>query len=160
MRADDSRRVLAERLTCSVEETSAFGRWLAETYFQRGGVVALRGGLGAGKTQVARGLLEGVGGEGREVSSPTFPVLQEYGSGRIPVLHFDWYRLEREEEVEALGWWECLGEGALLVVEWGDRFPRLLEGIGAASLDLVIEAGDCRRLRLTAWEDRDEGLTM
>lgn len=160
MGADDSRRVLAERVTCSVEETSAFGRWLAETYFQRGGVVALRGGLGAGKTQVARGLLEGVGGEGREVSSPTFPVLQEYGSGRIPVLHFDWYRLEREEEVEALGWWECLGEGALLVVEWGDRFPGLLEGVGAASLDVVIEAGDLRRLRLTAWEDRDEGLTM
>jgi tRNA threonylcarbamoyladenosine biosynthesis protein TsaE len=94
------------------------------------------------------------------VSSPTFPVLQEYGSGRIPVLHFDWYRLGREEEVEALGWWECLGEGALVVVEWGDRFPRLLEGIGAASLDVVIEEGNCRRLRLTAWEDRDEGLTM
>jgi tRNA threonylcarbamoyladenosine biosynthesis protein TsaE len=100
-------------------------------------------------------LVEGLGGDAGVVSSPTFPVMQEYGAASIPVLHFDWYRLEVQAEVVALGWWECLEEGALVIVEWGDRFPELLEGVGAAILDLRIVEGDCRNLRLAAWEDRD-----
>jgi tRNA threonylcarbamoyladenosine biosynthesis protein TsaE len=146
--------ILDRRTTSSEDETREYGSALAKKFFTRGGVLVLRGGLGAGKTQVARGLVEGLGGEPREVSSPTFPVMQEYVSASIPVLHFDWYRLESEDEVVALGWWECLEEGALVVVEWGDRFPQLLEGIGAAILDVHIREGDSRDLRLAAWEDR------
>jgi tRNA threonylcarbamoyladenosine biosynthesis protein TsaE len=100
-------------------------------------------------------LVEGLGGDARVVSSPTFPVMQEYGAASIPVLHFDWYRLEVQAEVVALGWWECLEEGARVIVEWGDRFPELLEGVGAAILDIRIVEGDRRNLRLSAWEDRD-----
>jgi len=151
----DDGRILDGRVTSSEAETREYGCDLARRFFSRGGVLVLRGGLGAGKTQVARGLVEGLGGDARVVSSPTFPVMQEYGAASIPVLHFDWYRLEVQAEVVALGWWECLEEGALVIVEWGDRFPELLEGVGAAILDLRIVEGDCRNLRLAAWEDRD-----
>lgn len=150
----DDGRILDGRVTSSEAETREYGGVLARRFFSRGGVLVLRGGLGAGKTQVARGLVEGLGGDARVVSSPTFPVMQEYGAS-IPVLHFDWYRLEVQEEVVALGWWECLEEGALVIVEWGDRFPELLEGVGAAILDVRIVEGDLRNLRLAAWEDRD-----
>lgn len=156
MAGADDKQILDRQTTFSEEETRAYGCALAKKFFCRGGVLVLRGGLGAGKTQVARGLVEGLGGDPRMVSSPTFPVMQEYLAASIPVLHFDWYRLDSEDEVVALGWWECLEEGALVVVEWGDRFPRLLEGVGAAILDVRIAEGDCREMRLAAWENRGE----
>lgn len=83
----------------------------------------LEGPLGAGKTQFVKGLAQGLG-YGAAVTSPTFS-LQNIYEGRLPLYHFDWYRLERQKEVEDLGWFDWIGRGGVTVVEWGDKFPGL-----------------------------------
>ncbi len=90
-----------------------------------GDVVALTGGLGAGKTHFSKGIVAGLGGVD-EVTSPTFSLVQEYVSGRLPVYHFDFYRLESEAELIALGWDDYLDEEAVIIAEWADKFPQLL----------------------------------
>lgn len=90
-----------------------------------GDVIALTGGLGAGKTHFTMGLVRGLGG-GEEVTSPTFTLVHEYFSGRLPVFHFDFYRIESEAEVTNIGWDEYLEAGGVCVVEWADRFPALM----------------------------------
>ena len=90
-----------------------------------GSSIALVGGLGMGKTHFTKGLLKGLGSE-EVVTSPTFALLQEYQEGRLPVFHFDFYRLESEEEVLRLGWDDYTESGGLVVVEWADLFPGLL----------------------------------
>jgi tRNA threonylcarbamoyladenosine biosynthesis protein TsaE len=89
-----------------------------------GSVVALVGGLGMGKTHFTKGLLKGLGSE-EVVTSPTFALLQQYEGGRLPVFHFDLYRLESEGEVLRLGWDDYLEEGGIVVAEWADLFPDL-----------------------------------
>lgn len=92
---------------------------------EEGDVVALVGNLGAGKTQVTRGIVEGMGSRA-EVTSPTFTLVHEYVDGRLPVFHFDFYRMSKAEEVLSLGWDEFLYEPGVVVVEWADMFPELL----------------------------------
>jgi tRNA threonylcarbamoyladenosine biosynthesis protein TsaE len=88
-------------------------------------VLALCGELGAGKTQFVKGLAAGLGYQG-EVTSPTFTLIHEYLGGRLPLYHFDFYRLETEDEALRLGLEEYfLGDG-VCVVEWADKFPALL----------------------------------
>ena len=111
---------------------------------QPGDVIALTGGLGAGKTHFTKGLVNGLGG-GEEVTSPTFTLVHEYRLGRLPVFHFDFYRMESPEEVVAIGWDEYLDAGGVCVVEWADRFPELLPP-GTRWLALEAE-GAGRRLR-------------
>ena len=115
----------AHRLA-SEGEAIAFGRALAAT-LRPGAVVALVGGLGAGKTHVTKGLAAGLGYPG-EVTSPTFTLVHEYAAPgmRLPVYHFDFYRLESPDEVLGLGWDEYLDAGGVCVVEWADLFPDLL----------------------------------
>ena len=109
-----------------------------------GEVIALSGGLGAGKTHFTKGLVAGLGGT-EEVTSPTFTLVHEYHSGRLPVFHFDFYRMESEGEVTGIGWDEYLDAGGVCVVEWADRFPALLP---AGTQWWALEAeGDGRRLR-------------
>src|SRR5204863_1432537 len=90
-----------------------------------GAVVALTGGLGAGKTHFTKGIVQGLGGD-EEVTSPTFTLVHEYRSGRLPLFHFDFYRMETAAEVTGIGWDEYLESGGVCVVEWADRFPGLL----------------------------------
>lgn len=90
-----------------------------------GTVVALVGGLGAGKTHWTKGLVEGLGAHA-EVTSPTFSLVHEYHGGRMPVFHLDFYRLENPQELIALGWDEYLDAGGVVIAEWGDKFPELL----------------------------------
>jgi tRNA threonylcarbamoyladenosine biosynthesis protein TsaE len=88
-------------------------------------VVLLIGNLGAGKTTIAKGIAEGLGAaDAEEVSSPTFTLIHEYGGGRL--YHIDLYRLEREREAETLGLEELFDRDAVVMIEWGERFPRLL----------------------------------
>lgn len=90
-----------------------------------GSVIALVGGLGAGKTHWTKGLVAALGCQ-LEVTSPTFSLVHEYRGGRLPVFHFDFYRLASAAEVLALGWDEYLDAEGLVVVEWADKFPELL----------------------------------
>lgn len=90
-----------------------------------GTVIALVGGLGAGKTRWVKGLVRGLGHPG-EVTSPTFSLVHEYRGGRLPVFHLDLYRLKSPEELLAIGWDEFFDEPGVVVVEWADLFPGLL----------------------------------
>lgn len=111
-------------ITHSEAETATVGRELAAR-LQPGEVVLLFGELGAGKTAFVRGLAEGLGIDPGKVSSPTFTIVQEYGGGRVPLLHVDLYRLE-SREVDDLGL-EELGAEAVTAVEWAERLPRIPE---------------------------------
>lgn len=105
-------------LTHNEIETEALGETLARR-LGPGDVVAYRGDLGAGKTAFTRGLARGLGCTGR-VTSPTFTVVNEY-EGRLPLFHFDLYRLAGEEELCDVGWEDYLDRGGVCAVEWSER---------------------------------------
>jgi tRNA threonylcarbamoyladenosine biosynthesis protein TsaE len=90
-----------------------------------GSVLALVGGLGAGKTRFVKGLARGLGFP-EEVTSPTFSLVHEYRGGRLPLFHFDLYRLKDQQELLGIGWDEFLDEPGVVVAEWADLFPELL----------------------------------
>ncbi len=113
-----------ERVVRDEAEMEALGEELAAG-MAPGGVLALVGGLGAGKTRLVKGLARGIGHAG-EVTSPTFSLVHEYRGGRLPVFHFDLYRLKSAEELLGIGWDEFLEEGGIVVAEWADLFPELL----------------------------------
>ena len=107
------------------EETIAVGERIAASLPRRA-VVLLIGNLGAGKTTLAKGIVKGLGAAApEEVSSPTFTLIHEYGeSGRV--YHIDLYRLDRAREVAGLGLEELFEREAVVLIEWGERFPQLL----------------------------------
>jgi tRNA threonylcarbamoyladenosine biosynthesis protein TsaE len=106
--------------TRTEEETIALGRELAP---ELKGVVLLIGNLGAGKTTLTKGIVEGLGaGAADSVSSPTFTLIHQYG----PVHHVDLYRLDEPREVETLGLEDLFAEGGVVLLEWAERFPELL----------------------------------
>ena len=110
--------------TASEEETIALGERLARELPSRG-VALLIGNLGAGKTTLAKGIVSGRGAAPPEdVSSPTFTLIHEYGGGRV--YHVDLYRLDEEREVASLGLEELFDRDALVLIEWGERFPQLM----------------------------------
>ena len=109
--------------THSDEETRAFGRKLAA---ELSGVVLLIGDLGAGKTTLAKGIVEGRhAASADEVSSPTYTLIHEYGDP-VKVYHADLYRLDTAEQVRRLGLEELFDKPALLLIEWGERFPEVM----------------------------------
>ncbi len=109
--------------TTSEEDTIALGERLAGELPPRG-VVLLIGNLGAGKTTLAKGIAHGRGAaEPDEVSSPTFTLIHEYGAA---VYHIDLYRLEEAREVATLGLEDLFDRDALVLIEWGERFPALM----------------------------------
>ena len=110
--------------TRSPEETRAFGRSLAQK-LQPGDVLLLWGNLGAGKSEMTRGIAEGLGVSG-PVTSPSFTILNVYDDGRIPLYHFDWYRLESAEELYEMGMDEYLGGDGVAVVEWPSQCPEAI----------------------------------
>src|SRR5580698_4731187 len=117
-------RCVAIYRTASEAETIALGERLARELPLRG-VVLLIGNLGAGKTTLAKGIVDGLGaGAPEEVSSPTFTLIHEYGGGRV--YHVDLYRLDEEREVATLGLDEIFERDGLVLIEWGERFPQLL----------------------------------
>lgn len=87
-------------------------------------MIALIGPMGAGKTHFAKGLARGLGYNG-DVTSPTFSIVQEYHGGRLPLFHFDLYRMQNAQEVLALGWDDYLDHNGILLVEWADLFPEI-----------------------------------
>ncbi len=111
--------------THSEEETRAIGRQLADMLPDRG-VVLLAGDLGAGKTTLTKGIVEGRGAAtADDVSSPTFTLIHEYGNP-VSVYHVDLYRLETEQEARRLGLDDLFEQEGLVLIEWGERFPDLM----------------------------------
>lgn len=113
------------RRSNSVEETEAIAEELA-CGLVGGEVIALEGELGAGKTQFVRGLLRGLGGNPRSVSSPTFVLLNVYDSGRLKLFHLDAYRVIGAQDFEAIGFAELLEQNGVVVIEWASRVEDLL----------------------------------
>jgi tRNA threonylcarbamoyladenosine biosynthesis protein TsaE len=136
--------LLRSLTTHSEAETVAVGRQLART-LPPGSIVLLYGDLGAGKTAFVRGLAAGLGISPDEVSSPTFTLVQEYRTGRLPLFHVDLYRLE-SIEVDDLGLDEMTLAGGITAVEWPDRLPRAFDG--AIVVRIEHGGGDTRNLIL------------
>ncbi|MEY8402461.1 tRNA (adenosine(37)-N6)-threonylcarbamoyltransferase complex ATPase subunit type 1 TsaE [Oscillospiraceae bacterium 44-34] len=109
----------------SERETEELGARLAEV-LEPGAVVAFTGGLGAGKTAFTRGLARGLGITGR-VTSPTFTIVNEYEGGRLPLFHFDMYRLGSADELFDIGWEDYLVRGGVCAVEWSENVSDALE---------------------------------
>jgi tRNA threonylcarbamoyladenosine biosynthesis protein TsaE len=111
--------------THSGEETQAVGRTLAGL-LPVAGTVLLTGELGAGKTTLTKGILEGLGlARADDVGSPTFTLIHQYGEP-VRAYHIDLYRLDTAEEARRLGLEELMDQPALVLIEWGERFPELL----------------------------------
>lgn len=109
----------------SVKQTESIAAHLART-LAAGSCIALHGELGAGKTQFVRGLVRGLGGPDRAVSSPTFVLLNVYPGGRLMVYHLDAYRVGGTEDFDAIGFSELLEQGGVVVVEWAERVAGLI----------------------------------
>ncbi len=120
----------------SPEETEEFGRRLAQR-LQGGEVIALFGGMGRGKTAFTRGLAAGLGSRD-PVSSPTFALVQEY-AGRLPLYHFDMYRIESWDDLYSTGFFDYLESGGVLVIEWSENIEGALP---AGCIRVAIEPGE------------------
>lgn len=125
-------------LSDSVQRTESIAAELART-LTPGQCIALHGELGAGKTQFVRGLVRGLGGPDRAVSSPTFVLLNVYPGGSLTVYHLDAYRVSGPGDFEAIGFSELLEQGGVVVVEWAERVAGL---IPTEHISISIQAVD------------------
>ena len=133
-------------MTYSAAETRALGEELSAS-LKPGDVVVLRGELGAGKSELTRGIAKGLGVT-ENVTSPSFTILNVYESGRCPLYHFDWYRLESEDELYELGMEEYLGGDGIAVVEWAERCPDAVPE-GATEIRIEIEGEEKRAITVS-----------
>ena len=124
--------------THSPEQTEAVGRRMAEG-LRPGDVIAYYGDLGAGKTAFTRGLAAGLGVT-EPVTSPTYTIVNEYLSGRLPLFHFDMYRLGSAEELFDIGWEDYLARGGVCAVEWSENVEEALAG--AIRVTIAKDAAD------------------
>ena len=114
-----------EHYSSSVQETEALGRALAQ-HLTPGTVVAFTGDLGAGKTAFGRGMAQGLG-IAQRVTSPTFTIVNEYEGGRLPLFHFDMYRLGSADDPFDIGWEDFLRRGGVCAVEWSETVQEALD---------------------------------
>ena len=112
---------MATFISNSPAETIAIGRQIAEDA-DSGSVLGLQGDLGSGKTVFVKGVVAGLGGTA-DVTSPTFTLVHEYRGGRLPVYHFDFFRLENEQSIARLGLDDYFFGDGVCLIEWADRFP-------------------------------------
>jgi tRNA threonylcarbamoyladenosine biosynthesis protein TsaE len=134
--------------TRSDDETQSLGRHLA-TLLPNSGVVLLTGDLGAGKTTLAKGIVEGRrAARAEDVSSPTFTLIHEYGDP-VKVYHIDLYRLETIDEARRLGLEDIFDQSALVLIEWGERFPELMPQ-NVIQIRLTDRKNDVRRIEVSS----------
>ena len=137
-----------EFITNSPTETEAVGAALAKV-LQPGTILAYRGDLGAGKTAFTRGLARGLG-YADPVTSPTYTIVNEYLGGRLPLFHFDMYRLASSDDLWDIGWEDYLERGGICAVEWSENVDDAMENAvyvtiyktGENSRRIVIEGGE------------------
>ena len=132
-----------EWITHSPAETEALGARLAEA-LDAGRVVAFTGDLGAGKTAFVSGMARALGVEER-VTSPTFTIVNEYEGGRLPLFHFDMYRLGNANELFHIGWEDYLARGGICAVEWSENVAEAIEP-DAVRVSIVRGDGDSDRM--------------
>jgi tRNA threonylcarbamoyladenosine biosynthesis protein TsaE len=150
------RNVVPQFRTKSGEETRTLGRKLAQLLPRRG-LVLLIGDLGAGKTTLAQGIVQGLGAaQAEEVSSPTYTLVHEYGDP-VRVYHIDLYRLDSVEQVRGVGYEDILEQDALVLVEWGERFPELFPD-DRIEIRLRTLDGDTREISISGLDDLERGM--
>ena len=137
-----------EYITGSPEETEAVGAALGRV-LTPGSVVAYRGELGAGKTAFTRGLARGLGCTDT-VTSPTYTIVNEYLSGRIPLFHFDMYRLRSSDDLWDIGWEDYLERGGVCAVEWSENVADAMENAVTVNLEKLGE--NTRRITIEGGE--------
>jgi tRNA threonylcarbamoyladenosine biosynthesis protein TsaE len=115
---------VATFISNSAEATESFGREFANDV-KSGDVLALTGELGSGKTQFVKGLVSALGAN-TAATSPTFTLIHEYSGGRLPIYHFDFFRIEDRQSAERLGLDDYFFGDGVSVIEWADRFPDLM----------------------------------
>ena len=135
--------------TNNPEQTEALGAQLAQR-LAPGDAVAFFGDLGAGKTAFVRGMARGLGIR-ESVTSPTYTVVNEYHSGRIPLFHFDLYRLSGPDDLFDIGWEDYLERGGICAVEWSERAEELLENAVRVTIRMG-DAPDRREITIEAGE--------
>ena len=141
-----------EYLSHNTEETEALGEQLAGR-LRAGDVIAYLGDLGAGKTAFTRGLARGLGCTGR-VTSPTFTIVNEY-EGRLPLFHFDMYRLGDADELFDIGWDEYLSRGGVCAVEWSEHITgEIPEDAITVTICRCEENDDWRRITVEGVDGR------
>lgn len=136
-----------EFITHSPEETRALGGRLANA-LQGGEVIAFTGDLGAGKTAFVSGLAAALGVDER-VTSPTFTIVNEYEGGRLPLFHFDMYRLGSADELFHIGWEDYLARGGVCAVEWSENVDEAIED---DAIRISITRGDDENSRVITIE--------
>ena len=141
-------------ITNSPEQTEAVGMALARV-LEPGTVLAYKGDLGAGKTAFTRGLAKGLGCRDM-VTSPTYTIVNEYLSGRMPLFHFDMYRLASSDDLWDIGWEDYLERGGVCAVEWSENVEDALEGAISVTIEKLGE--DSRRITIEGVENHDPGL--
>ena len=140
--------------THSPEQTEAVGAALAEQ-LTSGAIVAYRGDLGAGKTAFTRGLARGLGAK-EPVTSPTYTIVTEYLSVRIPLFHFEMYRLRSADDLFDIGWEDYLERGGVCAVEWSENVEEALENPVFVTIEKLGE--ESRRITVTGGNIRDFSL--
>ena len=135
--------------TTSPAETEAVGAALAKI-LTPGTVLAYRGDLGAGKTAFTRGLAKGLGCTDM-VTSPTYTIVNEYLSGRLPLFHFDMYRLASSEDLWDIGWDDYLERGGVCAVEWSENVDDAMENAILVTIEKTGE--DSRRITIEGGTD-------
>ena len=136
-----------EVITHSAFETEQLGARLA-ALLRPGDVVAYRGDLGAGKTAFTRGLARGLGITA-PVTSPTYTIVNEYLQGRLPLFHFDMYRLHDADELFDLGWEDYLTRRGVCAVEWSENVEEALEEPVTVTIERVPDGEELRRITIT-----------
>ena len=131
-----------EFLSQSPAQTEGFAADLAKR-LKPGTVIAYRGDLGAGKTAFTRGLARGLGIT-ESVTSPTYTIVNEYLSGRLPLFHFDMYRLHSSDDLFDIGWEDYLERGGICAVEWSENVPEAMEDALVITIEKTGE--DTRRI--------------
>ena len=147
---------MATFISNSAAETEAIGRQLATTVVA-GSVLALTGELGSGKTQFVKGIVAGLG-SGDPVTSPTFTIVHEYRGGRLPVYHFDFFRLQDRKSIASVGVDEYLFGDGVSIIEWADRFPDLVPA-NAQWISLEVRSENERTIVVEAGHIGDAGIT-
>lgn len=139
---------MIELTSTDVKETMALGEFFG-AHGEENLFIALTGDLGAGKTHFVQGLAKGMGIEG-VVQSPTFTIMNYY-DGDLPLKHFDFYRLENEDELYGIGWDEY-SQGGVTVAEWAEKFPALIPD-EAIRVEISVLDMTSRRIRIS-WTDK------